>query len=127
MFRFRAKCLFVVLFSLGQIPAFAQTSTISNPTNGRENNPYSKFGIGELSNGNSAVLRGMGNVTSAFENPYEINTDNPASYSFLQRTTFEVGAMGSTRNIAAPGLSYTTGTASIAYLDIAMPVGKRGG
>ncbi len=121
-----AKYLVVVLFFLGG-SALAQTGATSNPTNGRENNPYSKFGIGELWNSNNTVLRGMANTTSAYENPYEVNSDNPASYSFLQRTTFEAGAMGSTRTINGAGETYTSGTATIAYLNIGIPVTKNSG
>lgn len=127
MYQCHAKCLLTVIFLLGGINTFAQTGTTSNPTNGRENNPYSRFGIGEFWNGNNTVLRGMGNVTSAFENPYEVNTDNPASYSFIKRTTFEMGGMASTRTLKSADLSYTTGTASIAYLNIAVPVSKNAG
>ena len=127
MFHSHARCLVATLLIWGTLPVFAQTSSTSNPTNGRENNPYSKFGIGELSNGSNAVLRGMASMTSAYEHPYITNPDNPASYSFLERTTFEGGAMASTRNIVAPGLSYTTGTATLAYLNIGVPVNKNAG
>lgn len=127
MSQFHAKGLLVVfLLSFGS-GVLAQTGTISNPTNGRENNPYSRFGFGELVNGNSTVLKGMGNITSAFHDPYEINTDNPASYSFLQGTTFEMGASASTRTIKGSGLSYTTGTATINYLNIGVPLNKHSG
>jgi len=128
----RAKCLLVVLLILSGIKISAQTSAssgtnTSNPNNGRENNPYSKYGIGELYDGNNAVLRGMGNVTSAYENPYELNTDNPASLSFMGLTTFEVGATASERYISATGLAYSTGTASISYMTLGFPINKNGG
>ena len=128
MFHSHAKfCLLVLLVVVGN-NGFAQTSTSSNPTNGRENNPYSKYGIGELSNSNSTVLKGMGNATSAFENPYEMNTDNPASYSFLGQTTFELGATASTRNITnGAGLTYGTGTATLSYFTLGFPVNKHSG
>lgn len=132
MFHCHAKSLLLVLFVFSGNVIFAQTTAAgSNPSNGRENNPYSKYGIGELVNGNNAVLRGMGNITSAYANPYKVNTDNPASYSFLERTTFEVGAVASTRTVH--GLmngvdqSYKTGTATLAYLNMAVPINKRGG
>ena len=127
MFRPLDKCLLVVLFLFATPTLFAQTSSSSDPLSNRENNPYSKYGIGELQNGNSTVLKGMGNITSAFENPYEINSDNPASYSFLKRTTYEVGMTASTRNVNGGGSSYTTGTATLSYLTIGMPVGKNAG
>ncbi len=127
MYQSRVKCIVIFLITLWGYESTAQTGTTSNPTNGRVNNPYSKYGIGELINGNSTVLRGMGNVTSAFENPYEVNSDNPASYSFLQRTTFEIGATGETRSVVGSGLTYRTGTASVSYLNLGIPVGKNAG
>ena len=132
MLHSHAKYLLIVLFITGGVHLSAQTTTssgtnTSDPSNGHENDPYSKFGIGELQNGNSAVLRGMGNVTSAFENPYEINSDNPASYCYLQTLVFEAGGTASTRNINALDQTYTTGTATLSYLNIAVPVGKKGG
>ena len=127
-----AKYLLITILFFGCFRASAQTTAASgnntsNPLSERENNPYSKYGIGELWNGNNTVLRGMGNITSAFEDPYEANTDNPASYCYLRRTTFEAGGMASTRNVSAGGDSYTTGTASLSYLNIGIPVSKNAG
>ncbi len=127
MFHLRSKFLLVVLFLFATSALLAQTSSTSNPLADRENNPYSKYGIGELQNGNSTVLKGMGNITSAFENPYELNTDNPASYAFLKRTTFEAGMTASSRNVSSGGSSYTTGTATLSYLTIGIPVNKNAG
>ena len=121
------KYLFILFFAFWGVNGFAQTNTISNPTNGRENDPYSRYGIGELVNGNNASVRGMANLTSAYENPFEVNADNPASYSYLQRTTFEAAFTASTRTINGAGLSYTTGTASIAYLNLGIPINKHAG
>ncbi|MCW3123258.1 MAG: hypothetical protein JWQ38_2750 [Flavipsychrobacter sp.] len=127
MFQSHAKSLVVTLFVFCGVSASAQTTGASNPTNGRENNPYSKFGIGTLINGNNTVLRGMGNITSAFANPYEVNTDNPASYSFLQRTTFEAGGTGSSNTLKTTGEDYKTGTATVAYMNIGIPLSKTSG
>jgi len=128
MYQFHAKYIFpfFLLFVFG-IKAVAQTSTISNPTSTRENDPYSRFGLGSALNGNDANLQGMGNITSAYENPYTVNSDNPASYSFLKYTTYEAGMTASTRTLAANGQTYQTGTATLNYLTIGVPVSKHGG
>ncbi len=127
MFLPRAKYLLTVLSFFGASVLFAQTNSSSNPTSDRENNPYSKYGIGELQNGNSTVLKGMANMTSAFQNPYELNTDNPASYAYLRRTTFEAGMSANTRTVNAMGSSYNTGTATLSYLTLAVPVNNNAG
>ena len=119
-----ARFLLLSGFLVGSLGALAQTTAssgtnTSNPLSERENNPYSKYGIGELWDGNNAVLKGMGSITSAYENPYQINSDNPASYAFLQRVTFEAGATGSFRSVSGTvdgvGSSYNTGTFSLDY------------
>ncbi|MES2702555.1 MAG: hypothetical protein V4649_07950 [Bacteroidota bacterium] len=127
MLHHRGKCLVVFLVLITGIRAQAQTSSISNPLNGRENNPYSKYGIGEMVNGNNVILRGMGNVTSAYAHPFSINSDNPASYAFLRRTTFEGAGTGSTRHITNGTDNYNTGTATLSYLNIGFPVGNNAG
>lgn len=131
MYKFPVKCIaaaFATLFAGSA--AIAQTSSgYSNPTSGRENNPYSKYGIGELWNGNGTALKGMGSITSAYGDPFTINPDNPASYSWLAATTFQGGAVASYRNITnAAGASYTASTASLGYLNIGFPLSnKKGG
>lgn len=128
MLRCTAKYYLLTLLTSFSCVVYAQTSNFSNPTSLRENNPYSKYGIGELWNGNSTALKSMGNITSAFQDPFLINSDNPASYASLLLTTFEGGLVGSTRNIStASGFSYSTGTASIGYLCIGIPFNSRKG
>lgn len=128
----RNKFSLLFLCAASGLQLHAQTSSNgSDPLNGRDNNPYSKYGIGELLNGNNTVLRGMGNVSSAFSSSTLINTDNPASYSFLKLTTFELGGTGSMRTthgtLNGVDQSYRTGTASLSYMALAVPLKKEGG
>lgn len=128
MYRYHAKSALTILLTLFiGTNVFGQTSTVSNPLAGRENNPYSRFGIGEMTDGNNSALRGMGDVTSAYENPYVVNTDNPASYSFLKLTTYEAGAQASQRTLTTGDYDYSTGTVTLSYLDIGIPIGKHAG
>ena len=128
MYNFPSKCLLFILAIASGNNLYAQTSSTSNPNTGRENDPYSKYGIGELWNGNSTAIKAMGNVTSAFRDPFLINSDNPASYSSLLITTFEGGAIASSRNITSSGgLSQRTGTSSLGYLNIGIPVNRNAG
>ena len=122
-----AKFFYTGLLLLCVLNVSAQTSNVSNPTNGRENNPYSKYGIGELLNSNNASVRGMGNLSSTYANPYEVNSENPASFAFIQRTTFELGGTASIRTLKASGLTYKTGTTTVSYLSLGFPVHKNAG
>ncbi|MBC7553572.1 MAG: hypothetical protein H7257_06295, partial [Taibaiella sp.] len=128
MYNSRGKWFLAVLFLLLGNSIYAQTLGSSNPNSERENNPYSKYGVGELWNGNTTALKGMGNITSAFSDPFIINSDNPASYTSLILTTFDGGGIASSRNITnASGASYNTGTASLGYINLGVPLGKKAG
>lgn len=50
--------------------------------------PYSRFGIGELSQKTAGVSRGMGNVGIALRSDRFVNPKNPASYAAVDSQTF---------------------------------------
>lgn len=128
MYLTHAKSFVVVAFVLLTHVLCAQTSSVSNPTSLKENNPYSKYGIGEFWNGNSTSIKAMGDITSGLQDPFLINSDNPASYASLVLTTFEGGATASTRKMTATNNStYRSGTASIAYMNIGIPFNNKAG
>jgi len=119
------RFLAIAVFFISGGAAVAQTTTSgSNPISGKENNPYSKYGIGELSNPSNAILRGMGGASTAVAEPFSINADNPASYASLMRTAFELGATGSSRTVTGSDLSYKTGTITLSYLTLAVPINR---
>jgi hypothetical protein len=115
------KHFFLTLFILttGYF-SFAQNSN-------RENAPYSRYGIGELRSGVNTALKGMASISSAYANEYNVNTDNPASYALLRYTTYEAGGEGSMRTVIANNKSYGTGTATLSYLTVGIPLGKSAG
>jgi hypothetical protein len=70
----------------------------------------------------------MGNISSAYANPFAVNYDNPASYASLKLTTYEAAGEGSTRTVRTPsGDKYSTGTATLSYINVGIPVGKYAG
>ena len=54
--------------------------------------PYSRFGIGSILAQGGAVHHSLGGGTAGVVDNFTVNLDNPASYSFLYTTTFDVGA-----------------------------------
>ena len=122
MFDFSAKRLLTATLVCAATAAGAQ-----NGNSNKENDPYSRYGIGEPISGTNILLRGMGYAATAFQNATAINTDNPASYPSLRLTTYEGGFTGSTRNILTDNKSYSTGSASLAYLRVGVPLGKHAG
>jgi len=70
--------------------------------------PYSGFGVGELHSGNSVSAFGLGGVSTGWKDAYLINSSNPASYSFLHTTTFQIDGFSKVNN-----LSNSTGTEQV--------------
>lgn len=108
--------------------ALAQTNTTgSSPLAGKENDPYSRYGIGTLRNTTNIGIRGMGSASTAYANPFAVNFDNPASYASLKLTTYELAGEAEMLGVHSNGASYSTGTATLSYLTIGIPVGKHAG
>ncbi|MBA3829440.1 MAG: hypothetical protein H0X33_10930 [Taibaiella sp.] len=127
MCRYPAKYLLLLILIALTIPAGAQTSSVSDPLSAHVNLPYSRFGVGELWNGNNTLLKGMGNISSAYADPYAVNADNPASFGFLRLTTYEAGAQADLHTLTTNTANYTTGTATLSYMNFAVPIGKHVG
>lgn len=90
----------------------------------RANSPYSYFGIGDLEPTSFGMNKAMGGLSISVRSAVNINLDNPASLSAIQRSTFETGF-----DINGIGLSNGTATQSmsdmgISYLALAVPVTK---
>lgn len=121
MYRIYAK-----LTALSFITIISGYSTFAQKSN-YENAPYSKYGVGELRNNSGTLLKGMGTISSAYASPFEVNADNPASYSFLKLTTYQAGGEARRRIISGNGEKYTTGTATFSYMNLGIPVAKNAG
>lgn len=74
---------------------FVVTLAIAQPKN---NSPYSRFGLGDFLNQNFANLRATPGFTHAYNNPYHINLENPASLGFMQVASFDFGLFGRNSN-----------------------------
>lgn len=62
------------------------TSIIANAqTEGGVFNPYSQYGLGELSTLGTAATKGMGGIGVATRDRYSINMLNPAAYTSIER------------------------------------------
>lgn len=97
------------------------------PKSTKDNSPYSRYGIGDLGNPRNTMLRGMGGAATAYNDLYSVNTFNPATYSFLKVTTLDFALEGRSRSIFMNDVSTTSGTATISYLTLGIPLGKYAG
>lgn len=93
----------------------------------QENSPYSRYALGNLVSGKNAAYRGMAGVCMADDNPLVNNPDNPASYSYLKLTSFQVGVEGISNNIRNAATANRTGSLTLSYVNIGIPVSKRMG
>jgi len=107
--------------------AAAQLNDASGPKSTKENSPYSRYGIGDLGNPRNAILRGMGGTATAYNDIYSVNSFNPATYSFLKVTTLEFALEARSRSIFMNDVSTSSGTATISYVTLGIPLGKYAG
>lgn len=107
-------------------PSFA-VGEKGTPKSGMANSPLSRIGIGDLNDRYNSIIRGMGGVATAYNNPFTINSANPASYSFLKSTTYEVGVNAISNNISIGSGSINSSTYSIGNLAMGFPVSKNWG
>ncbi len=119
---FSAKRLLTATLVCTAIVAGAQ-----NGNSNKENDPYSRYGIGEPIQGTNILLRGMGYASTAWQNSAAINPDNPASYPTLKLTTYEAGFTGSHRTIITGNTSYGSGSATLSYMRVGIPLGRSAG
>lgn len=113
--------------SLLFLGALATAAGAFGQRSNREASIYSRYGIGDLRSGTQVGLRAMGGAATGYASSYIINTDNPATYSSLKLTTYEGAGEGSRRNVTYGGESVPTGTATLSYLRVGIPLGKNGG
>ena len=78
----RIKWVCAFFFSIGITTSFSQTSTIS---------PYSRYGIGVLRSESFLQNFSLGGIGLGLKSNIDINISNPASYSEITLSTFEVG------------------------------------
>jgi hypothetical protein len=116
--------LSLFLLLIGPV-AFSQTTEGgSSPVSNRQNSPYSRYAFGDLRSGTHISLRGMGSLTAASSDRFAVNTDNPASYASLALTTYEAAGEGNSHTLRSNNTTYTTGMATLSYMQLGIPMGK---
>ena len=105
------------------------------PLTAQENNPYSRFGLGDLRNQNFSGARGIG-ISSVYPgNAGYINYLNPSSYSSFgapdkkveRFTRFEAAMYMNGIQVSTSNESTTTGNASLDYIALGMPLARNAG
>jgi hypothetical protein len=84
--------------------------------------PFSKFGIGDLSNNGLAQNQGMGGVGISNPSPLNINNQNPALLVFNRVTVFQGGLQIERRAVSDGTNSQNFASGNMNYLAMAFPV-----
>ncbi|WP_395627725.1 hypothetical protein [Daejeonella sp.] len=95
----KVNSIFLCLLLATVLPAMAQITSSS---------PYSQFGLGDLRGSFLPQNRGMAGLSQGIRKPglYDnINLANPASYSTLELTTFDVGASMDIRQLSKTNIT----------------------
>ena len=111
------KSLNLLIFCALAFSASAQTNSVS---------PYSRFGLGDNYHQLNARQVGMGGANLATYDALNINFLNPASYTDLQLTTFNVGFEGSLINQIQdnPSISVRNNRSGMRNLSVGVPLTK---
>lgn len=113
----RTSFIFIFLFLFLDLTLLSQIRITS---------PYSRFGVGDISENNNAWNLSMGQTSYAFRSPYHINYSNPASYSAFDSTSFvfEGGFNADVVQLTSNFQTVNRNYASLGYLLFGMPVTK---
>ncbi|WP_345948703.1 hypothetical protein ABDD95_17825 [Mucilaginibacter sp. PAMB04274] len=113
---------FTFLLTLLACGAMAQTTATSS-------SPYSQFGLGTLNEGLLPQTRAMGGIATAINriSGYNtVNVVNPASYSYINLTSIDIGLYGNVSTLKQNNISsQTNGNFRLSHFNFAAPVSKR--
>lgn len=118
MSKFRKRIVALVVAGLSVGMVVAQSSAIFP----KGNSPYSRFGLGDLVSQHLAAAGGMAGLSAAFNDPYHLNLQNPASLASLQSTAFEVGLYGKFAHLEDQNNNTNLWTGNLNYLALGFPL-----
>ena len=113
-----AKSLMFILLSGWTFFAIAQ------PAN---NSPYARYGLGNLNTGVNVRSAGVGGLSIAMREdsiPYLVNFANPASYTSVGFTAFDIGIYGNIATISTSTESQQVNKANLSYFAFGFPILK---
>jgi hypothetical protein len=101
----------------------------------QENSPFSRYGIGEYYNNQHVISRSMGGLTAAYADGLNnnvgqsINFSNPATYSGLYMSTFDIAVTIDSRTLhsANPIGKFNSANFYPSYLALGVPVSRKHG
>lgn len=103
-------------------------SRITAQTSGN-NSPYSRYGIGTLSDGSQSFNKGMSGLSQGMRGLTVVNWQNPASYAAVDSLTllFDIGASFTTAHMTYNGSSVNPQNSLLDYVQAAFHIMKNVG
>ena len=89
------------------------------------NSPYARYGVGNLNNGVNVRSAGLGELSIAMREdsiPYLVNYLNPASYTALGFTAFDIGVYGNVATVSTSTESQNVNKANLSYFAFGFPI-----
>lgn len=87
-----------------------------------ENSPFTRLGLGQVTDNNFNHLRHMGGLGASFVDDYNINFANPASYAFLKATAFDVNLFAKKSWVEDSNNKNEFWTGNLDYMSLAFPL-----
>lgn len=100
------------------------TLLIVTAATAQENSPYSRYGIGDLSNTKHVTQRAQGGLDVVNNDPFAVNFNNPASYNRLFRVTYDIGVLLDNRVLKSqnPDGKYKSTNLVPSYITLGLPL-----
>ncbi|MEL7220402.1 MAG: hypothetical protein AAGJ93_03720, partial [Bacteroidota bacterium] len=120
IFRASRACWLLLLFLTVSLEVQAQvTNSNISP---KINSPLSRFGLGDFSPQYFIANSGMAGLSAAWQDPYHLNLQNPASLASLQATAFEAGVYGRRTTFQSGDASESNWSGNLQYLALGFPL-----
>ncbi len=113
------KNLKIIMFCMAA-SAVANAQSDNNPP--KDNSPYSRYGLGDLSDQNNAASEAMGGLSATYHDIFHLNVQNPASFSFLKSTAFEVGLYGKYAQLKKGNTTGEVWSGNLRYMALGFPL-----
>ncbi len=89
---------------------------------GQQVSPYSRFGVGDVSEQNFAASRSLGGLNAAYRSTINLNYNNPASFSDLAYTSLETGVRFNASSLQTGDTTFSSGDGFIDYVVLGFPL-----
>jgi hypothetical protein len=115
-----SKFFILLILSATTFGAFAQTSATTS-------SPYSKYGFGLYNDPllpQNSAMGGLGTAVGKTGGFNDINVINPATYSYINLTTIDMGAFVNSTTLSQNSASQTSSNFRLNHITFAVPTGK---